>query len=529
MNSPVGFGPIDAFHHGWSGILGFLGVALITQSMGEAEAASSPSTGKAVYDRHCAACHGADGEGDGPAAVWLFPKPRNFSAGQYKIQSTPSGMLPSREDILRSIVRGLGGSSMPAFNYLPDSELNAVVDHVQHLTAYTGPDGKRIQRYVEAAASGGIGEPIQVPPEPPLTFDSIIRGRELYGTLQCASCHGENGAGDGPSAATLVDAFGIPVPPRDFNTGAFRGGATGPDLYTRIAVGISGTPMLAFPDNVLSPADRWALVHFIQSLRRKDIEVNDMLSPEDGVISVARVSAALPLEPTDPEWDRVDSVRVPLNPLWPEPLPVAAVAVRALHDGKTVALWLQWRDDTLDGAPVRTEDFQDGAAIQFSLSGRFGFLGMGDPENPVNIWQWRAGWQQTVDGPSQDVDTLYPAMHVDVYPDALKHALYRTAESAGNRLAYRSLASPIEDINARGFGTTVTQPPGSQNVQGKGIWRDNSWTVLFHRSLDSPDAGDVRLRVERSTPVAFGIWNGAQRDRNGRKVISHWFQIVLRP
>jgi complex iron-sulfur molybdoenzyme family reductase subunit gamma len=287
--------------------------------------------------------------------------------------------------------------------------------------------------------------------------------------------------------------------------------------------------MVAFPDSVITPAERWDLVHFIQSLRRKDAEVNDMLTPEEGLIPVARVSGDLPLDPLDPEWERVDSVRVPLNPLWPEPYPVAAVAVRALHDGRTISILLQWRDDSLNGAPVRVEDFQDAAAIQFSLNGTFPFLGMGDAENPGNLWQWRAGWQQTVDGEPQDKETLYPAMHVDLYPDSGQHALYRTAEATGNRIAYRSLASPVEDINARGFGTTASQPPGSQNVHGKGVWRDDAWTVVFHRALESPDDGDVKIRPERPTPVAFGIWNGAQRDRNGRKVISNWFQLVLRP
>lgn len=510
-----------------------LGLVLggVSQAVRPAAAAPGDSAnGRDLYDRHCAACHGLEGDGNGPAAVWLFPRPRNFSAGQYKIQSTPAGSLPSDDDLLRAITRGLGGSSMPGFAHLEEAERRELVARVKELTATTEPGGRRINRFAEAAAAGTLAPPILVPPEPPLTFDSITRGREHYTRLQCVSCHGETGAGDGPSAASLVDAFGIPIPPRDFNNGAFRGGATGPDLYTRIAVGIAGTPMVAFPDNVLGPAERWDLVHYIQSLRRKDAEVNDVLTPEEGIIPVARVSGNLPLDPIDPEWERLDSVRVPLHPLWPEPLPVAAVAVRALHDGRTMALMLQWRDDSFNGAPVRAEDFQDAAAVQFSLNGTFPFLGMGDAENPVNLWQWRAGWQQAVDGQPQDKRQTYPAMHVDLYPDTLHQALYRTAEAAGNLMASSSLAAPVEDLNARGFGTTASQPTRCQNVHGKGVWRDGAWSVVFHRTLESPDEGDVRLlRDARPTPVAFAVWNGAQRDRNGRKVISDWFQLVLRP
>lgn len=506
-------------------------LSLLSLTAGLAAAAPDPALerGRAVYDQHCAACHGIEGDGRGPAAIWLFPKPRNFSAGLYKIQSTPSGSLPADEDLLRTVTVGLGGSSMPGFNYLSEAERRDVVAYVKHLTAYTAPDGTRVNRFEEARAKGTLATPIPVPPEPPLTFDSITRGREVYVRLQCLSCHGESGAGDGSSAPTLKDSFGVPIPPRDFNTGSFRGGATGQDLYTRIAVGLAGTPMVAFPDDVVSPADRWALVHYVQSLRRKDIEVNDMLAAEDGNLVANRASGPLPLDPVDPAWERVDSVRVPLSPLWPEPHPVPAVAVRALHDGTTLAVLLQWRDDLFDGAPVRVQDFQDAAALQFSLTGRVPFIGMGDAQNPVNVWQWKAGWQQDLDGDRPDVNLAYASLHVDVYPEPDQQALYRTAEAAGNLLASTRVKTAIEDANATGFGTMTSQPPASQNVRGKGLWRDGFWSVLFVRDLRSPDAQDVKFVPGQPVPVAFAIWNGAQRDRNGRKVFSHWHRLTLNP
>jgi len=117
-------------------------------------------------------------------------------------------------------------------------------------------------------------------------------------------------------------------------------------------------------------------------------------------------------------------------------------------------------------------------------------------------------------------------MHVDLYQDTTP--LYRTAEAAGNLLS-RIHASPIEDANARGFGTMQSQPPKSQNVQGKGVWRDGFWNVLYVRELKSKDADDVRFVPGKPVPVAFAIWNGEQRDRNGRKVVSNWFQLILEP
>jgi DMSO reductase family type II enzyme heme b subunit len=118
---------------------------------------------------------------------------------------------------------------------------------------------------------------------------------------------------------------------------------------------------------------------------------------------------------------------------------------------------------------------------------------------------------------------------VDLYPDAPMHATYRTAEAAGNLLAAQTMKSPVEDANARGFGTMTTQPPDGQNVQGRGVWSDGFWSVLFHRDLKSRDAEDVSLVTGQAVPVAFAIWNGAQRDRNGRKVVSNWFRLTLNP
>jgi hypothetical protein len=283
--------------------------------------------------------------------------------------------------------------------------------------------------------------------------------------------------------------------------------------------------MLSFDDTVLKPDERWALVHYIQSLRRKDAEVHDILKPEDANIVVKRVRK-LPAGPTDSGWEKFDSVRVPLSPLWPEPYPISAVAITAMHDGKRLAMLAQWKDPVLNGAPIRVQDFQDGMALQFSLTGGTPFLGMGDATNPVNLWYWRAGWQQEADMERPDMVTRYASMHVDTYfqPDRR----FVTAQSAGNIIA-QPHKTPVEDANAHGFGTLKPQPPKGQNVDGKGMWRDGFWNVVFIRDLKSKDADDVQFASRQPAPVAFAVWNGEQRDRNGRKVISNWYKLVFEP
>ncbi|HEX5223157.1 MAG TPA: c-type cytochrome [Verrucomicrobiae bacterium] len=485
-------------------------------------AAESPGTfGKNVYDQHCAACHGLNGDGNGPASVWLYPKPRNFSAGQFKIKSTPGQSLPVDKDLFDSITRGLPGSSMPSFSYLTEQERNDVVRYVKQLTARTDASGKHVNLFAEATANGMIAKPVEVPPEPAATVQELTLGQEMFKKMQCNLCHGETGAGDGPQVPTLKDSSGLPVRPRDFNTGLFRGGHTGHDLYLRINNGLPGTPMIPYGDDQLKPEERWALVHFVQSLRRSDVSVNDLLAPEHNNIHVQRVSK-LPTDPMDAFWDMRDPVRVPLNPLWPEPNQIYAVAVSAVTDGKKLAVLLQWRDELPQNTAIRVQDFQDAAALQFSLSGKYGFLGMGDKDNPVNLWQWKAGWQTEANGDLLEMRDVYQTMHVDAWT----FTNYSTATSAGNVLS-QPHKSPIEDANARGFGSFTSQPLKQQNVTGKGLWHAGFWNVLFIRDLKSKDADDVKFVSGKPVPVAFAIWNGEQGDRNGRKMVSNWYQLIL--
>jgi len=140
--------------------------------------------GKGVYDQHCAACHGANGDGNGPAAVWLYPKPRNFSAGLFKIKSTPAQSLPTDEDLFQSITRGLAGSSMPSFLYLTEQERRDVVQFVKSLTARTDASGKRVNLFEAVAANGTLAKPVEVPPETPNTVQELTLGRDMYQKMQ---------------------------------------------------------------------------------------------------------------------------------------------------------------------------------------------------------------------------------------------------------------------------------------------------------------------------------------------------------
>src|ERR1041384_297 len=74
--------------------------------------AQDTTAGKTVYVKWCAGCHGDTGAGDGPAAHYMLPRPRDFTGAVFKIRTTASGQLPTDADLMRAIDDGLFGTAM---------------------------------------------------------------------------------------------------------------------------------------------------------------------------------------------------------------------------------------------------------------------------------------------------------------------------------------------------------------------------------------------------------------------------------
>jgi DMSO reductase family type II enzyme heme b subunit len=113
-----------------------------------------------------------------------------------------------------------------------------------------------------------------------------------------------------------------------------------------------------------------------------------------------------------------------------------------------------------------------------------------------------------------------------MHTDACKFTNYSTAVSAGNVIS-QPHKTPVEYANAAGFGSFKSQPIAQQNVAGRDVWHDGFWNVVFIRDLKSKDTDDVKFVAGKPVPVAFAIWNGEQHDRNGRKIVSNWYQLIL--
>jgi mono/diheme cytochrome c family protein len=176
---------------------------------------ASPATGQQLWQDNCTGCHGADGHGDGPAAVWLEPAPSNLAVREF-----------TSEYLADVLWNGVHNTAMPAWRDHSHENLAALVDLVRGL-ATEAPD--------DAA-----------------TVDDLELGASVY-TAHCAECHGDNGAGDGFAASEL------PVTPTNF-----RGER--PAVAENVRVlrnGVEGTSMAPWTDR-LNDREILAVAHYVR-------------------------------------------------------------------------------------------------------------------------------------------------------------------------------------------------------------------------------------------------------------------------
>ena len=216
--------------------------------------------------RYCTGCHGDLGDGEGENAVWLDPKPRNFTLATFKCRSTPTGTLPTDEDLFNTVGRGLESSNMPSWNPLSNQMRADLVAYVKHFS--------------ERWKTEKPGAPIEIPAAPAVTADRIKAGQAVFQKLECWKCHGVEGRGNGPSADTLTDDQNRPIKPFNFHDQTrFKCGTEDRDLYRIFMTGLDGTPMPSFADNV-KPDEAWDLVFYLRTLqpmRTKEKEIAKQL------------------------------------------------------------------------------------------------------------------------------------------------------------------------------------------------------------------------------------------------------------
>lgn len=223
--------------------------------------------GKKLYATNCASCHGTDGKGDGPAAAAFNPKPRNFTAGEWKQGGKPS-------QIFHTLSAGMG--SMPSFAALPADQRWALVHFIRSLSPNRPEDSAADMTALSAkAAKAGAQLPIRVAmnlmavPDAPVTLaikksipQADSEGGQLY-QARCASCHGADGQG-----GVKVRVLGSN--PYSYLSTASFAGSNKPwvgNMQEFIRINSDGLPGFGKPAvNDLTPSQWQALYGYVQQL-----------------------------------------------------------------------------------------------------------------------------------------------------------------------------------------------------------------------------------------------------------------------
>jgi mono/diheme cytochrome c family protein len=490
----------------------------VVPSAGMPEKASADDIqgGKAIYFKKCVWCHGPTGAGDGPGADRLWPRPRNFNAGTFKIRHTGSGELPTEQDLFLTVTHGLPGSAMPAWGaILSDKERMQVVRFVRTELV---KDRNFTDKDTEEYHVIDFGKQVSS------SKDSIEKGKQVFMTKgKCAECHGSEGRGDGNK--TQKDEWGFPILPADLHKcWNFRGNREDPynpkNIFREVSTGLNGTPMPSFAD-VLSVEDRWNVANFAISLcppRKIDPNTNKPIM--DFVVKSTYNKGEIPTDFNNKEWVSTEATYVGLaGQITEKPRNfvrlVDEVWVKSLYNDKEVAFFLEWDDRNKSvgqpetgnyeltpaevkevppaGDPVAAKGadgwsvFNDSVGIQFaakweSLNApekpRFIF---GDEKNPADIWKWDASGG--------------------------------IAEYTG-----KGIANPLTRRDAKDVKILASN------------YTDGHWRVILIRDRSTSDTeADAQFVTGKFIPTSFYIWDGNNGDKGAKTSISTWYYTILKP
>lgn len=185
-----------------------------------AKLANLQRKGAAIFARNCQGCHGEMGDGQGPAAEGLLPKPSGLIEANY-----------TTKHLVSVLMNGVPGTAMPAWRDLPRGDIEALVAHLKTL-----PE-----------------RPVYITSAEEMASKEVQEGKKIY-EKKCVSCHGIEGDGKGPAAA------GLDRPPANFKEIQ----PEPDDLLTVLEVGVAGTSMPPWKDQ-LTEQERDNLSRYVQA------------------------------------------------------------------------------------------------------------------------------------------------------------------------------------------------------------------------------------------------------------------------
>lgn len=486
--------------------------------------AAQRESGKTLYLKYCSQCHGETGDGEGYAAPHLRPRPRNFTTGKFKVRTTPTGALPTHQDLVNIIRRGMPYTSMPAWPDLSDQQVSDLAHFITSFSAdFSNPEN--VPKAVPLASA------------PNATKESIELGKKLYEETGCIKCHGTLGRGDGPSASTLKDDWDHPIRAADLaQSWTFRGGSSREDIFRSMSTGLNGSPMPSFLE-AITPEQRWAITDFIVSLSGSNgpgysnlvlaRHVPDPIDLAKGAASFASAPAA--------RFPIVGQIMEPGRSFHP---PATSVTVQAIYDADSIALLVRWHDMSAEktgkngpSLPVPPEEEEEARAAG---GGAAGGSSTGSVFGEAEVAPAPAGQPQ-----DPFAEAAAPAAPPPEFSDAVSIQIPSQAPTGAPKpyfifgdaqnsvdLWFFDLARP-DPLQFTGRGSGDIAPNATGDLTGVASYDQGEWSVIFKRPL-RPASG-APFSPGEFMPVAFSVWDGFSRERGNRRGLTVWYSLYVEP
>jgi len=494
--------------------------------------------GKKIYFRKCVWCHGVDGAGDGPAADRLWPRPRNFNQGTFKIRHTASGELPlfdpgkpvtGQNDLFDTVTHGLPGSAMPPWDgILTEQQRLQVLSFVttQLIKDRKFDDKTEPFTVLDIGNKGAIKQIAY-------SKESIEKGASLFVDKKCIECHGVEGRGDG-NPFNLKDDWGFPIQPANMHKcWNFRGSRQDPynvhNIFRTFSTGVNGTPMPSFADNT-TVEERWHIANFVNSVCEREKEgdpfsKNLEFDPQTDkpktffVLPSGPIDGDIPSDPTDKKWqDRVRRIIGMGGQITHKPRNfvnrIDDIWVRSLYNKNEIAFLFQWDDRSkseaapgvnvaaITEAPPTTGEPDSIAAKQNNY----------EVYNDAVAIQFPAKWEEIT--PPEKPRYLHgeEKRHVDLWK----------WEANGTLKAYTGSGwdQPLEE-----------RPDATGQLKlVKGEFKEGRWTILMKRAHRTEDKdADVQFQMGQYIPTVFFVWDGHNGDAGLKMAVSTFYYTILEP
>jgi mono/diheme cytochrome c family protein len=523
--------------------------------------------GKALYDQYCSQCHGVDGDGNGYAAPYMQPRPRDLTAGRFKLRTTPSGALPTDDDLIKVIREGMPYTTMIGWPDFADHEVKNIIYYIKTFSpSFEDPDF--------------YDPPITISEPPAFSEESATLGRKAYERMECGSCHGDKGRADGPSAPTLKDDSEYPIRSANLTKRwTYRGGPTRKDIYRTFSTGMNGTPMPSYVES-LTEDERWQLVDYVYSLGAGDEPAySDRLIAKHVEQDIA-LGEGEAFEALTALFDPAEGAHFPVVGQVMEPgrefqPPANGIEVKAIYNRDDVAFLVKWHDMRPDIAGsndpameverVETQppgEPSTGRETSADSDDFFGEVsGAQDETSEADDFFGGATEDETTDddffggatedensgddffAADDDAETEAAPETSDVQESAYSDAVaiqFPSALPDGIRLPYFIFGDLENSVDlwfadlaqekaqryvGRGSSSLTEGDAGDLAVETH--FADGEWTVVFKQKRRSERG--ISFEESQWTPVAFSVWDGWSQERGNRRGLTSWFYVYAEP